>query len=243
MISIKLINFEDFIIRMLFKKHINFFIGTCSRKFILTRIIPLINTIFYGLLLFSSLFFPQDFNIIRNNISNLGNPILNRFPGTLFFSLAFALIAIILPFVYIYMYRRLVKIFKYTAIPGLIFFFMASIGLFMLSIFPNVGNLTNLHYFSGIFSFACFVTGFIFFWIVLLKDIIVKKSWHWPISISAISIFIGSLLFIVIELGLIQSGIHTANPWFLNFSFLEWILLFNISLQTGIFIIIIPKSI
>ncbi|MBD3227680.1 MAG: hypothetical protein GF329_05785 [Candidatus Lokiarchaeota archaeon] len=228
---------------MVFKKHLNFFIGNCSQKFILSRIIPIINILFYGLLMFSSLFFPQDFNIIKNNISNLGNPILNQFPGTLLFTFAFLVISIALPFVYIYIYRRLVKFFKYTAIPGLIFFFMASVGLFMLSLFPNVGNFVNIHLFSGIFSFACFVTGLIFFWVVILKNIIVKKSWHWPISISAISIFIGSLLFIVIELGLIQSGIHSSNPWFLGFSFLEWILLFNITIQTGIFILIIPKNI
>jgi hypothetical protein len=214
----------------IFKKFIR---GNSSRMLIFS-IVPVLNIIFYGLLYIAGIIFPQNYNIFTNTISDLGSPLLNPI-GWYLFSIAFSAIGILMPFIYIYMHKRLYRIFKIVTIPGTFFLFLSSLGLILLSIFSNSGIFINIHYFSGIFSFACFVTGYVFYWFAIIKYIIGSRKKNRPIKIIGISFMIFVLLFIVISMGFAR--IYQND---LIFCFLEWILLLTISFQTLIFVDIIP---
>ncbi|TXT60217.1 MAG: membrane protein of unknown function [Promethearchaeota archaeon] len=221
------------------------YIGIYTRKNFKRFVLPISFSIFFILLITSRLIFPGFYSIFSNTISDLGNPILNPFPGWLFFSLAFWSLAVLFPPLFLYLHRRLVVIHQIEAKIGTSSNIISIFGMILLGIFPNLPETNFMHLIAAILSFAGMGVAIIFYWLAVIHDSIQKAMRYHHIGISMILIFITFLFTAITFLGSLQIGseIFDLNIiWLFDFPFWEWLLFIFLSFQLFFIGIIIPEQ-
>jgi len=223
----------------------NLFIGRYSRNYYKRYILPISFSIFFTLLIISRIAFPGFYSITTNAISDLGNPILNPFPGWFFFSLAFWSMAILFPPLFLYLHHRLIKIHKIEATLGTISNFVSIFGMILLGIFPNLPEIMTIHLIAAVLSFGGLGLAITFYWLAIIHDSIQKAMRYHHLGIVMILVIITFLLAAISFLGIfeISSEIFLIDiAWLLNYPFWEWVLFILFALQLFFIGLIIPKQ-
>lgn len=221
------------------------YFGNYSRRYFKRFTVPISFSIFFALLITSRIFFPGFYSIFSNAISDLGNPILNPFPGWLFFSLAFWSLAFLFPPLFLYLNRRLIKIHRIEAKIGTGSNFISIFGMILLGIFPNLPETNFMHLIAAIFSFTGMGVAIIFYWLAIIHDSIQKAMRYHHIGIVMILSFITFLIIAITFIGTFQisSDIFAFNMlWLFDYPFWEWLLFIFLSFQLFFIGLIIPEQ-
>lgn len=220
--------------------------GNFSKSFMIKRVLPMKFFIFIGLIITSIILFPEPYLIISEYVSNLGNPIFNPL-GWFLFSMAFIFLAMTFIPCVLYLHKKLEQIYKVVTKIGTIFNFIASIGMFMLALFPNLDILMIPHATAAILAFGGMVSGAICYWYVMIKDTITRAIKNKETLIIIILISIVLLLSTILIIGLLQIVDLTifinTTPIFLAAPFWEWMLLFSLTFHVLIIGLIVPKKV
>jgi hypothetical protein len=234
-------------VQKMWQRLTHFFQRKLTKEFIKYYYVPLVYPVF-GLLLFLTWwFFPKPYVIGTQAISNLGNHVLNPFPGWLFFSIAISLLAVVqIPLIF-YAHSKLVKVFQRTTKIGTTANFIGVIGMILVAIFPDQPATLLWHVIGAFCAFGGIGCGAIIYWMVLIKEALLHAIKHRIIVlILAIVIILGILIFIVF-IGLVQLiHIHIGvfiKPLYLKFPFWEWALFTIIIVHLMVNYILIPKKV
>jgi len=174
-----------------------YFEGAYPKKTMFQRMSPIIAGIYAGLLITSWLLFPGSYSLITNTISDLGNHALNPL-GSWFFSAAFFYLAFsLIPF-YQFVYKRLVPIGRVLAKVALIANFVSFGGFIALAIFSNDVATLDIHVPAAVASFGGLVVGGLIYWIIIVKDAILKTGTRRIIPI------VGALANVVVGIAVFQ---------------------------------------
>nr|MDO8110120.1 DUF998 domain-containing protein [Candidatus Sigynarchaeota archaeon] len=213
-------------IEALFQETLEHFIqGKYPKKTMFQKLFPLSSSVYAGLMLAAWLLFPGTYSLTTNTISDLGNPVLNP-TGYLCFSIAFIYLAFMMIPFYQFIHKRLQPIGKILSRIALIINMVGSCGFIALALFPNTAATLRVHLPAAIVSFGGLVFGGLLYWVIIVKDAIVKTGTKRVIPIA------GALTNIVVGVAVIQlmdiSTFTIKNapatfiaPW-------EWTLFFSI---------------
>ncbi|MHA1650572.1 MAG: hypothetical protein ACTSYB_10305 [Candidatus Helarchaeota archaeon] len=221
-------------------KIISIYLGELPKSLVKTFFLPIVFGIFSILMISAILYYPHPYSFTADTISNLGNPVLNPFPGWLFFSLAFWYLAFMLPPIFLYLHKRLLHLSKNLARIGTLFNFCSLIGMILLGFFPNLENLLLIHATAASLAFGGAVFGCIFYWVTMIKEAMMKAFKYRHLTIISILFVITILLSLILLLGIIQ--IIGTSILQLEFPFWEWTLFIILIIQFLIFILIIPEN-
>jgi hypothetical protein len=219
-------------------KFLEFYQGEFSKNFMKKILIPLTFGVFLIFLIISYLLYPLPYDITTDAISNLGNPVLNPFPGWFFFSLAFWYLALVFPPFIFYLHKRLLHLSTKGTKVGTLFNVTSVIGMIMLGIFPNLDSTNLLHNISAILAFGGLVAGCISYWTAMIKEAVVKAMKYRNLAIVLILLLITALFSLILIMGLVS--ILNVFPLQLDFPFWEWTLFIILAFQLLLFILIIP---
>lgn len=114
--------------------------------------------------------FPGGYSPAREAVSNLGNPVLNPFPGWLFFSLAFwSLSPLMVPAFALY-HRRLLPLAPSEARTGTLAACVGLSGTTLLGFFPNVDETLVQHGVAALLSFGGLGAAAASYWLATSRD-------------------------------------------------------------------------
>ncbi|MBD3227108.1 MAG: hypothetical protein GF329_02885, partial [Candidatus Lokiarchaeota archaeon] len=207
-----------------------------SKFFASVVLIPFMLAGFFILLFVSWLFYPGEYTIITNAISDLGSRILNP-RGWILFSLAFVFSSITITPIIINLHERVKNlnlVFSWIATCAAS---LSTVSFLFLAIFPK--ELTNLHNIAALCSFLGLIIGSTFYWILMIKLAIYKiKIRHYKVIIN-ISIVVSMVIITYWSFSgqFIYAYYHGGrlNPLW------EWILLFVICAQLLIISLLAPE--
>ncbi|MCP4761480.1 MAG: DUF998 domain-containing protein [archaeon] len=167
------------------------------------------------------------YNILRNYISNQGNP--DYTSGWLLFTLSVCVISILLFSHFIYIYRRfelnLPKFMKLILSLSIFLGFNGNIGFFLVGLFNE--NIPLIHDPAATYAFISYGLGVIILIPILMWKIYKKHPWPKP---KEVIILYGIIIILVVILTLVSSFSITLTQWLGFFAVLVWIY--------GIFLII-----
>lgn len=202
--------------------------------------------IFFGMLITSMLLFPGLYSIVTEYVSNLGNPLFNPY-GWYFFSIAFIFLSLAFIPCVLYLHKKLTQIYKLGTNIGTAFNLIASLGMFILALFPNLDITMGQHALGAGLSFGGMVTGAIIYWYIMSKDAIRKAVRNREFLVLIILVSIIALFALVLIIGLIQiidlTLMSYTSAIFLPVPFWEWMLLFTIAFHTVIIGLIVPEKV
>jgi hypothetical protein len=170
--------------------------GRFSKKYLLKKVLPISAGIYIGLMFLAGLLFPTTYSPVYNTISDLGNPYLNP-SGWWLFSISFIFLAAVLILFCNYVYRRLSILDKIMPKIGIISNIASSIGLVILAIFPNDEAIILVHGLGMILAFGGLIVGGVFYWAIIVKGALVKKTFKNSAASNLSLVGIGSMGFIV----------------------------------------------
>jgi hypothetical protein len=204
-----------------------FFDGMYQKKTLFQRMFPIGAGIYVGLLFLSWLLFPGAYSLAVNTISDLGNPIKNP-SGFWYFSAAFIYLAFFnIPF-YRFVHKRLAPLSKLLARFALLANIAASGGFIAMATFSNVNDATlTIHIPAAVVSFGGLVVGGLIYWIVIVKDAILKTGTRRiiPLVGAMTNIVVGIAVFQLFDFSTFSvknlSDLALVAPW-------EWTLFFAI---------------
>ncbi len=205
------------------------------KKFIIYEYYPFITVGYLIFIFISWLFYPEYSSIYP--ISNLGNWFLNPSPGWIFFSFgSFWEGTLLIPF-YICIRKKLDSLNKNSAWMGTTANLIGSIGLIVISFFPNIIQFQIIHETGAFLAFSGFFMGNIFYYIALLKLFKKERKFSLKMFIFALAtIFIPILTGIFIFQYFYTNILGCLNPLF------EWIMFFLIIFQALVIYILIPEK-
>lgn len=240
---------------MLFQKIKYIFFGKYSREYYYGVLLPITFMIFFGLLIIAIVFFPSNYSILTNYISDLGNHKLNPFPGWLFFSLAFWFFSLLYPPLFLYLHRRLVKIQPKKAKIGTFANSCSVLGMILLGIFPNQPETILMHSIAASLSFGGISLALTFYWLVIIEDSIKRALQYHHVGILMILVFITFVLTAISFFAIFQiyndlfgtqlyiiQIFGTRLFWLFKFPFWEWTLFIILAVQLFFIGLIIPEQ-
>ncbi|MBN2151906.1 MAG: hypothetical protein JW839_10695, partial [Candidatus Lokiarchaeota archaeon] len=174
-----------------------YFEGAYPKKTLFQRMSPFVGGIFAGLVLVSWLLFPGLYSLTTNTISDLGNPVLNP-SGFWFFSAAFIYLAFSLFPFFQFVHKRLAPMGRLFAKMALVANLVSFGGLLALATFPNLPETLSVHVPAAVASFGGLVFGGLFYWIIIVKDAILKTGTRRIIPI------VGALTNVVVGIAVFQ---------------------------------------
>ena len=202
--------------------------GYFKKKTLFQYVFPISAGIFLVFLLASDLLFAGTYNLAENTISDLGNPLLNP-DGWIFFSIGFLFLAgVFFPFG-MFVYQRLRTVDTFLSKFGFFANLTSSGGMVMLALFPNIITTLTIHIIAAVLSFGGIIIGGIFYWIIILKDAIIRKSKNRVLAFLGMSfmVLIGITITQLIDFITFNFKTHSEA-----FSVWEWILFFTVGTQT-----------
>lgn len=198
--------------------------------------------IFFAFQISSAILFPGEFTIFNNNVSNLGNLIINPKGHWLFNAGVMITGVLVIPnFLYIYkVFMRFSGNFislLFTRL-SIISCISGSIGFFFIGIFSEITGIVHF-IFAGI-AFVGFFTGaIILFFITLVKDTLRKNLLSKRHLIFGFSSLYFQLFVIwicaIIVIGTDVSSIFDFSGWIVNYPFWEWGQFISLILWTFLF--------
>jgi len=240
---------------MIIQKIKYFFFGKYSRRYYYGVLLPITFIIFFGLLIIARLFYPGDYFFLTNPISDLGNHILNPFPGWFFFSLAFWFFSLLYLPLFLYLHKRLVRLQPIKTKIGSYANSCSVLGTILLGIFPNQPESILMHNIAAGLSFGGISIALSFYWLVVIEDSIKKALQYHHIGILMVLIFITFILaaiafFAVFHIYNNLFGAHlyiiqifgTRFFWLFRFPFWEWTLFIILAAQLIFIGLIVPEQ-
>lgn len=208
----------------------NFFEGQFKKKTLFQRMFPIGSGIYVGLLFLSWLLFPGEYSLAVNTISDLGNPIKNP-AGYALFSTAFIYLAFFnIPF-YRFVHKRLAPLSKLLARIALLANVAASGGFIAMATFSNVNEATLvIHIPAAVVSFGGLVLGGLLYWIIIVKDAILKTGTRRiiPLAGALTNVVVGIAVFQLFDFSTFTvknlADLELVAPW-------EWTLFFFIGIN------------
>ncbi|MHA1791232.1 MAG: DUF998 domain-containing protein [Promethearchaeota archaeon] len=232
--------------RHLREKYFEFLKGKFSKRFFKRKLVPSCVFLYIFFIYLAYLFFPSDYSIMTNAISDLGNPDLNPI-GWIFFSFGFMSLSIFFIPLYMYMYRRLVHVDKVLARVARFGSYVASFGMFLLCFFPNTKKDIGIHGIAAVLSFSGLATSAIFSWLTSVKFSVIRahkqRKWLEFSVLLMISILLSCLMATGISEVLFEEYHGKAKIWFLLYPFWEWMTLFDVLFEIVLMFFIIPEEI
>jgi hypothetical protein len=224
---------------LIWEKIKRIYVGDYSRKYFKRFFLPISFITFFGFLLTARIFFPGSYTIFSNAISDLGNPIYNPFPGWLFFSIAFWILASLYAPLFLYMHRRLVQFHQLEANFG------AIIGMVLLGVFPDIPSFKIMHLIAAFLCFGCMSAAIFCYWIAVIHDSFQKALRYHHEGILMILIFISISIIAIIFLGIEQLVLDLFPAqfiWVLDYPVWEWGIFILLAFQLFFIGLIIPDQ-
>lgn len=219
--------------------------GDYSRKYFKRYFLPVSFIAFFGFLLISRILYPRDYSIVSNAISDLGNPLFNPFPGWLFFSISFWVLASLYAPLFLYMHRRLVQFHKLEANLGTSFNFGAIIGMVLLGAFPDLPELKAMHLIAAFLCFGCMSVAIFCYWIAVIHDSLQKalKFHHQGVFMILVFITLSIIAILFLGMGQLLADLFPVELyWVLDYPVWEWGIFILLAFQLFFVGLIVPDQ-
>nr|MDO8083371.1 hypothetical protein [Candidatus Sigynarchaeum springense] len=188
--------------------------------------------IFTGLILVSTTFYNGDYSLFTNSVSNLGDPLLNPFPGWLFFSIALWSFGFIAMPLFLYQGRRLIAEQRRRALIFMVFSTIACAGSIGVGIFSEVEETYPLHIATAVMAFGGLFLAAIFTWVPCFS--IAKRTPQKRLRTIRFSITTAQIIVIMFTAA-VTATVYIQEEMFgnvgvglLSTTFWEWMLMFCI---------------
>nr|MDO8110121.1 DUF998 domain-containing protein [Candidatus Sigynarchaeota archaeon] len=214
-----------------------FFEGDFPKKTLFQRLFPLAISVYATLVFIAYMLYPSTYYFDTNTISDLGNPIYNP-SGYAFFSAAFIYLSIILIPFYQFVHRGLEPLGTLLSKLGLISNIVGSASFIVLALFPNTPNTINVHIPAAVASFGSMVFSGIFYWIVIIKDAIIKSGTR------RVIVWFGVATNVIVGIAvaqLIDPVTFTFKNIWPGTAFWEWTLFFSIGIDIVLLFNSVPE--
>jgi hypothetical membrane protein len=221
------------------------YVGNYSRKYFKRYFLPISFITFFGFLLISRILYPGTYTIISNAISDLGNPLNNPFPGWLFFSIAFWVLASLYTPLILYIHRRLVQFHELEAKGGSILNFVAIVGMVLLGAFPDLPSLKVMHLIAAFLCFGCMSIAIVCYWIAVIHDSLQKalRFHHQGVFMILVFITLSIVAISFLGLGQLLSDLFPREfIWVLDYPVWEWGVFILLAFQLFFIGLIVPDQ-
>ncbi len=211
-----------------------FIVGAFPARYALPYLI-LVYAIFIGLILVSVSLYPGDYSFLTNAVSNLGDPLLNPFPGWLFFSVALWSFGFLAMPIFLYQFRRLLACQRHFAILFIVLSSIACAGSVGVGFFTEVYATFGAHVVCAVMVFGGLFFAAIVSWVPCLAGAV--RSQPRPVRNARLAITIVQMIVVattatVTGTVFAQEEIHgIVGVGFLSITFWEWMLLFCIGIH------------
>ncbi|MBN2150115.1 MAG: hypothetical protein JW839_01590 [Candidatus Lokiarchaeota archaeon] len=191
---------------------------------------------FICLIIVSDLLYPVDYNFFSNSVSNLGDPLLNTFPGWLFFSLGLWSFGFLAMPLFLYQARGLKAGQRHFAAVFLVLSTAACAGSIGVGIFSEVAETVVAHVISAVVAFGGLFLAAIASWVpcfvgaarARLKRLRVLRLAISTVQLATVAITVAATVVVYVReevFGIVGAG-------FLSVTFWEWMLLFCLGIHT-----------
>jgi hypothetical protein len=212
-----------------------------STKEFVKIILPFTVIFYYGFIFISWTFYPSNYTIFTNAISDLGIPTLNPFPGYLIFSIACWISSLLTIPMIIFVYDRMKLYHRKLSLISATSYIISSFSTFMVGIFPNINGYSLIHGVFGIISFIGSIFSLSIYWFVMLRS----KKIQLTSSLWA-KFFILALLLLplIIVLGIIMTNLFSIYLLLeypikiVAFPFFEWLLHLTVNIESIIILLL-----
>ncbi|MEX2680904.1 MAG: hypothetical protein Q6373_004845 [Candidatus Sigynarchaeota archaeon] len=187
---------------------------------------------FTTLILISTRFYIGDYSFVTNSVSNLGDPLLNPFPGWLFFSMALWSFGFMAMPLFLYQGKRLVAGQRHRAIIFMVFSTIACAGSIGVGIFSEVEETFPSHVVSAVMAFGGLFLAAFFTWVPCFS--IAARNQQKRIRTIKFAITVVQMIAIILTAAVtatvyVQAEIFgNVGGGFLSVTFWEWMLMFCI---------------
>jgi hypothetical protein len=195
----------------------------------------LVYATFTGLILISDSLYPDDYSFFTNSVSNLGDPLLNPFPGWLFFSMALWSFGFLAIPIFLYQSRRLMTGQRHHAILFLLLSLVACAGSIAVGFFTEVAETFGAHVVSAVMAFGGLFFAAIVSWVPCFVGAV--RSSPRPVRNARLAITVVQMI-VVASIATVTGTVFAQEEisgivgvGFLSITFWEWMLLFCIGIH------------
>ncbi len=231
----------------------DYILGKFSKEILLKRHLPMMQIVFWTLLLIAYLLFPPELNysMFERSISNLGS--YTETQGATFFSIAIIFFGISLFPIFLYFFYRFKKICKCAAYLGVFFGILGCIFIVLIGIVSDDPvdffgmDQARVHVYIAAIGILGIGLGMLTYVLPILKDTFFKRG-HRQFPLLKLILTYSILIFAILGMGIAelikaQYNYDFPGPGFLSFTFWEWMLLITFNIFLIFFSVFIPDKI
>ncbi len=190
---------------------------------------------FIVLILTSDLLYNGDYSFFTNSVSNLGDPLLNPFPGWFFFSLALWSFGFLAMPIFLHQFRQLIANQRHFSVLFLVLSLIACVGSVLVGTFSEIDVMIGAHVVSAVMAFGGLFLASIVSWVPCFAGAVrsqPRRVRNARLVISVVQVIVVAFtVTMTIMVYAQEEFLGIVGIGFLSITFWEWMLMFCLGIH------------